>query len=97
VVFVDFTADWCITCKVNEGAVLAQPKVDAAFEKHQVVKLKGDWTKKDEEIRQVLESFGKGGVPLYLVYGPGIKEVKVLPEILSQELVVSALDEAAGK
>ena len=97
VVFVDFTADWCITCKVNEGAVLAQPKVDAAFEKHRVVKLKGDWTKKDEEIRQVLESFGKGGVPLYLVYGPGINEVKVLPEILSQELVVSALDEAAGK
>jgi len=97
VVFVDFTADWCITCKVNEGAVLNQTAVETAFKEHSVVKLKGDWTRRDEEIRKVLESFGKGGVPLYLVYGPGLDEVLVLPEILTEKLVVEAIEKAVKK
>lgn len=95
VVFVDFTADWCITCKVNEQTVLVSKEVEAAFETHNVVKLKGDWTRRDEEIRKVLESYGKGGVPLYLVYGPGSPEGALLPELLTSKIVVDAVEKAS--
>lgn len=97
VVFVDFTADWCITCKVNESTVLVSDEVEAAFKAHNVVKLKGDWTRRDEEIRKVLESYGKGGVPLYLVYGPGAPDGTLLPELLTSKIVVDALQEASRK
>ena len=95
VVFVDFTADWCITCKVNERQVLETERVRAALARLDVVTLKGDWTRRDDAIRAELARWGKGGVPLYLVYGPGLDDARVLPELLTPSLVVDALDAAA--
>ncbi|MGZ8328460.1 MAG: protein-disulfide reductase DsbD family protein [Allosphingosinicella sp.] len=81
-VFVYFTADWCLTCKVNEAAVLDQDEVAAAFAEKGVAVLVGDWTRGDAAIGRFLEKQGRSGVPLYLWYGPG-GEVEVLPQILT--------------
>jgi len=90
-VFVNFTADWCITCKVNERVAIGRASVVQAFEARDVVYLKGDWTEADPEITRVLESFGRSGVPLYLVYRKGATEPRVLPQILTPELVRAAV------
>jgi thiol:disulfide interchange protein len=81
-VFVYFTADWCVTCKVNEKAVLERAEVAAAFKERGVRVLVGDWTRGNAEIGRFLEKHGRSGVPLYLWYGPG-KEPEVLPQILT--------------
>ena len=96
-VFVDFTADWCITCKVNETVVLDNPRVLSEFERLGVATFKADWTLYDEGIRQVLASYGKAGVPMYLVYGPDAPaDPAVLPELLTIDIVVDALRDAVG-
>jgi thiol:disulfide interchange protein DsbD len=89
-VFVDFTADWCITCKVNEQGVLKTQRVQQAFADNKVTTLVGDWTRADPAITKVLEQFGRSGVPLYLVYVNG-GEPKVLPQILTPDTVINAL------
>jgi len=81
-VFVYFTADWCITCKVNERAVLDQDEVAAAFRARNVAVLVGDWTRGDAAIGRFLEAYGRSGVPLYLYYAPG-RDAEVLPQILT--------------
>ncbi len=94
-VFVDFTADWCITCKVNENGVMVSEPVLAAFKEHNVALLKGDWTRRDETIRQELAKYGKAGVPLYLVISPDGK-VQVLPELLTEKMILDAVASAAS-
>jgi thiol:disulfide interchange protein DsbD len=95
-VFVDFTADWCLTCKANEQLVLADPRVEREFERLEVVRFKADWTRRDERIRAELAAHGRAGVPMYLVYSPGAPEVPVvLPELLSIQRVIDALRRAA--
>ena len=90
--FVVFTADWCITCKVNERFVLADERVEAAFDAGGYVRFKGDWTARDEAIRQELARHGRAGVPLYLVYRPGQGAApNVLPELLSVDGLLEAL------
>jgi thiol:disulfide interchange protein len=81
-VFVYFTADWCLTCKVNERAVLARADVAEAFRASNVAVLVGDWTRGEPEIGRFLESHGRSGVPLYLFYKPGAQP-EVLPQILT--------------
>jgi thiol:disulfide interchange protein len=94
-VFVDFTADWCISCKVNEHGALESAQVRAAFTDLKVVKFKADWTRRDERIRAILARFGKAGVPMYLVYSPARPDQpEVLPELLSATIVTDALDRA---
>lgn len=80
--FVYFTADWCITCKVNERAALEQEEVVRSFRARGVHVLVGDWTRGDEAIGRFLESQGRSGVPLYLYYAPG-RDAEVLPQILT--------------
>jgi thiol:disulfide interchange protein DsbD len=89
-VFVDFTADWCITCKVNERVALSDPSVKQAFDSAGVVTLRGDWTRRDGEITHVLEANGRGGVPLYLYYPKGADAV-ILPQILTADTVLRGL------
>jgi thiol:disulfide interchange protein/DsbC/DsbD-like thiol-disulfide interchange protein len=89
-VFVDFTADWCITCKVNERVALADPSVKQAFDSAGVVTLRGDWTRRDGEITRVLEANGRGGVPLYLYYPTGAEAV-ILPQILTADTVLHGM------
>ena len=87
-VFVYFTADWCLTCKVNERAVLDQDEVAAAFRARGVRVLVGDWTRGDEAIGRFLARHGRSGVPLYLYYAPG-REAEILPQILTVGRVAS--------
>jgi thiol:disulfide interchange protein/DsbC/DsbD-like thiol-disulfide interchange protein len=87
-VFVDMTAAWCITCQVNERMVLSREAVQAAFRAGSVAYLKGDWTNQNPEITRLLESHGRSGVPLYLVYR-GQGEARVLPQILTEALVIA--------
>ncbi len=81
-VFVYFTADWCLTCKVNERAALEQDEVVAAFRARGIRVLVGDWTRGDVEIGRFLERHGRSGVPLYLYYAPGA-EAEILPQVLT--------------
>jgi thiol:disulfide interchange protein len=81
-VFVYFTADWCLTCKVNERAVLDRAEVGDAFRRGEVAVLVGDWTRGEPEIGRFLESHGRSGVPLYLFYRPG-RSPEMLPQILT--------------
>ena len=91
-VFVDFTADWCITCKVNERVALADQAVKDAFAAQGVVAMRGDWTRRDREITRMLEANGRAGVPLYLFYakGAGDKPV-ILPQILTADTVLQSM------
>jgi thiol:disulfide interchange protein len=81
-VFVYFTADWCLTCKVNEAAAIDRESTRAAFSKARVQVLRGDWTRRDPEITRFLAAHGAAGVPLYLWYAPGA-EAEILPQILT--------------
>ena len=89
-VFVNLTAAWCLTCLVNERATLDRATVRDAFAAHGVVALKGDWTRQDPEIASLLESFGRSGVPLYLLYD-GSGSPTVLPQILTEAEVIDAV------
>jgi thiol:disulfide interchange protein DsbD len=95
-VFVNMTADWCITCKVNEKAVLGTSEFKALLERSGTVYLVGDWTNEDPEISAFLDQFNTPGVPLYVVFpadgGPGHK----LPQLLSQGLLREALEPTAN-
>jgi thiol:disulfide interchange protein len=93
-VFVDVTADWCFTCKVNERLVLETPEVAAAFERHQVIAMKADWTNRDDEIARFLADFGRSGIPFYLLYRPG-REPHLFAELLTKDGLLREL-EAAG-
>jgi len=94
-VFVNFTADWCITCKANEQVALSTDRVQAAFEAHNVRYLKGDWTNRDPEITAVLERFNRSGVPLYLYYSgeDGGASPRILPQILTPGMIVRAVED----
>jgi thiol:disulfide interchange protein DsbD len=95
-VLVAFSAEWCITCKVNESVVLRDARVIAELERLNVRVFKADWTKRDETIRAELARYGRAGVPLYLVYDPtSPDDPKVLPELLSIGVVVESIRAAA--
>ncbi len=95
VVMVDFTADWCVTCKVNEGTALKGQRVVDAFKAADAVYLKADWTKRDAVIAAALAEHGRAGVPLYLVYPKSGGPPVVLPQLLTEGLVVEAIETAA--
>jgi thiol:disulfide interchange protein DsbD len=91
-VFVAFTADWCLTCKVNERVVLNDARVLEALEQRDVATFVGDWTRRDETIRAELARFGRAGVPMYLVYDPRRPDrPELLPELLTVDRVLEAL------
>ncbi len=92
-VFAYFTADWCITCKVNEKSALYKPEVAAAFAGKNIHVLVGDWTNPDDDIAKILKRFDRVGVPLYLYYTPGtaLDDAKILPQILSTKTIINAL------
>jgi thiol:disulfide interchange protein len=91
-VFIDFTAEWCITCKFNESTVLETTAVRAAFSEHQIVKLKADWTNGDPAITKLLKQFGRPGVPLYVLYPGGPAQPYVFPELLTKNIVLEKLE-----
>lgn len=95
-VFVNMTAAWCISCKVNERVAIYTPATQALFAQKNVVYLKGDWTNQDPAITKFLESYGRNGVPLYVYYGPKESDgkrpdPKILPQILTPGLLEQTL------
>jgi len=94
-VFVDFTADWCISCKFNERTAINTPEVRAAFRKNGIVAMKADWTSANPEITQALQKFGRVGVPFYVLYPAGKADAPItLPEVLTKQIVLDALAKA---
>jgi thiol:disulfide interchange protein len=94
-VFVDFTADWCISCKFNERTALNVPAVREAFAKDGVVPMKADWTNANPEITAALKKFGRVGVPFYVLYPRGKADQPIiLPELLTERIVLDALSKA---
>jgi thiol:disulfide interchange protein len=87
-VFVWMTADWCITCKVNEQAAIEREETAAAFRKANVIVLRGDWTRRDAEITRYLTAHGAAGVPFYQWYPAGGAAPEQLPQILTKTLLV---------
>jgi len=96
-VFVDFTADWCLTCKVNESSFINVPPVIKKFRELNVVAMRADWTRQDAQISQLLQKFGRSGVPLYVIFPAGRPtEPIVLPEVITQDMVIQKLEEAGS-
>lgn len=91
-VFAYFTADWCLTCKVNEKMVLQREEVSRAFAQAKVAVLVGDWTGGDAAVGRFLEAQGRSGVPLYIHYAPG-KAPEILPQLLTTSRVVSRIQQ----
>ena len=87
-VFVWMTADWCITCKVNESAAIEREATAAAFSKAGVTVLRGDWTRRDPAITRYLTAHGAAGVPFYQWYPPGGGAPEQLPQVLTEGLLV---------
>ncbi|MBI1394946.1 MAG: thiol:disulfide interchange protein [Betaproteobacteria bacterium] len=95
-VFVDFTAAWCVTCQVNKRVVLDTEPVVRAFESHGVTRLLADWTNRDDEIGRALARLGRSGVPVYVFYPAGGGAPELLPELLTRDIVMAAIDRATA-
>jgi thiol:disulfide interchange protein len=95
-VFVDFTARWCLSCQVNERAVLNRPDVRRRLHDSGIVLVRADWTKHDEAIASALTELGRSGVPTYVFYLPG-QPVITLPEVLTPGIVFGALDQLQNR
>ena len=92
-VFVDFTAAWCVTCKINEQVVLERDSVKQLFQTSNTAFLVADWTNKNEEIARELAVHGRSGVPLYLVFRADNNDVSplILPQVLTENVLRDAL------
>ncbi|MDB5707433.1 MAG: thiol:disulfide interchange protein, partial [Sphingomonas bacterium] len=88
-VFAYFTADWCLTCKVNEKAAIETDTAREAFAAHKVAVLVGDWTDGDPVLGRFIEAHNRAGVPLYLYYAPGVAEPQVLPQVLTPGMLAA--------
>ncbi|WP_042443658.1 protein-disulfide reductase DsbD family protein [Azospirillum sp. B510] len=95
-VFVDVTADWCITCQANKKLVLNRGEVARRLEDPTLVAMRADWTRPDPVIAKFLADHGRYGIPFNIVYGPGAPGGIALPELLSDGAVLEALGKAAG-
>ena len=85
---INFTAAWCITCQANDKIALSRPKIKEYFKNNNVDYVVADWTNKDDEILYALESYNRNGVPLYIYWKPGMSESKILPAILTEQILL---------
>lgn len=97
VVFVDVTADWCVTCKANKVGVLLQEPVYSELNNADVVAMQGDWTVPSDSVTSYLQSYDRFGVPFNIVFGPGAPNGIELPVILTSDDVISAIEKARGE
>lgn len=95
-VFIDFTAKWCLICQANHLTATSS-EVEKAMSDRGVVRMKADWTKYDPVITEELKSFGRSGVPLYVYYGTEGKEAEILPQLLTKDNLMQAMEKDTGK
>lgn len=88
-VFIDFGAAWCLSCQVNERVTFSSQEVKDTITKLGIVPIRADWTSRDETITKTLESFGRSGVPLYVLYNPKEANPTILPEVITPEIVLT--------
>ncbi|TNF07223.1 MAG: protein-disulfide reductase DsbD [Gammaproteobacteria bacterium] len=96
-VFVNLTADWCITCLANEKIALSSPDLFDAFRERQITYLKGDWTNYNPEITQLLNRHHRSGVPLYLFYPANTSDPVILPQLLTKNIVLTSISQKIDK
>ncbi len=96
-VFVDVTAEWCITCQINKAVSLSKGEALARLKGKNVITMQADWTRPSDEISNYLATFGRYGIPFNAVYGPSVPNGFALPELLSQQIVINALDKAGNR
>ena len=96
-VFVDVTADWCVTCKANKYNVLLRDEVQEALSAPDVVALRGDWSRPSDTISQFLTARGSAAVPFNQIYGPALPQGQTLPALLNREELLATLSAAKGK
>ncbi|MDR3424860.1 MAG: protein-disulfide reductase DsbD family protein [Alphaproteobacteria bacterium] len=95
-VFLDVTADWCLTCKANKTFVLSKPEIALRLFHSDAVAMQADWTNPDPVVIKLLHQYGRYGIPFNIVFGPKAKQGIVLPELLTREDVLKALDKASN-
>ena len=88
---INFTAAWCITCQANDKIALSRPAVKNYLKENNIEYIVADWTNRNEEILNVLNKYGRSGVPLYVYWKPGMTESKLLPAILTEQIVLDSL------
>lgn len=96
-VFVEVTADWCLTCKANRLFVVQSEDVQKTFADNKVILMEGDWTNRNDKIRNYLKKFGRYGIPFNAVYGPASPDGAVLPELLTTSIVKEAVEKSGKK
>ncbi len=97
-VFLDFTAEWCLTCKVNERTVLADRDVVKKLRTEGLVTIRADWTNRNPDVTRLLQKFGRSGVPLYVLFPAGRPtQPVVLPEVITAGIVIDAIDAAVAR
>ena len=95
-VLVDVTAEWCVTCQVNKKLVLEKPNISTALAEDNIILMQADWTRPDQKIADYLASYGRFGIPFNAVFGPNSPDGIILSELLSENEVLKALENAKG-
>ena len=95
--FAYFTADWCITCKVNERVAIKQPETAAFFDANDITVMVGDWTSQDPAITAILQQYSRAGVPMYLYFRPGAgaDDGALLPQVLTPAILKNSIEKAS--
>ena len=89
---INFTAAWCITCQTNDKIALSRPNVKEYIYENNIQYIVADWTNKNDEILKTLESYNRNGVPLYIFWKPGMSESKILPAILTEQILLESFN-----
>ena len=92
-VFIKFSAKWCLTCLLNEKTAFSSQELSEAFRKKGVVAFLADWTNRSDDITAAVESFGRGGIPLYVYYPPHAQEPIILPQLITDHSVLSLIED----
>jgi thiol:disulfide interchange protein DsbD len=88
---INFTAAWCITCQTNEKTAFARDKVKEYLSDQNITYVKADWTNRNEEIAIGLARYERTGIPLYIFWKPGMLESKILPAVLTEDLLIKSM------
>tara|TARA_B100000886_G_scaffold86986_1_gene57122 strand:- start:654 stop:2633 length:1980 start_codon:yes stop_codon:yes gene_type:complete len=89
---INFTAAWCITCQTNDKIALSRPNIKEYIYENNIEYIIADWTNKNDDILKTLESYNRNGVPLYIFWKPGMKESKILPAILTEQILLDSFN-----
>ena len=88
---INFTAAWCITCQANEKTSLGRERVKEYLASNNIRYIKADWTNRNADITKSLAAYGRSGVPLYIFWKPGMQKSKILPAVLTEDILIQSM------